>query len=441
MTEQRRLESRLRTVSEVDELTGLPNRRHFNEVLRREIVGPRSNRGPMLALMLGDLDHFKAVNDTLGHSSGDRLLRVVAERLQDAVGAEGFVARLGGDEFAILLAVERDEEALGLGQRVIDAVAASIDLGGRPVMTSMSLGCAVFPRHASDASELMRCADTALHDLKAAGRGGVRIFDADMLADARHRADELERARRAITAGLVGVHLQPRVRLPEGQVVGFEVLLRWRDPDGVLHGPETIAEAFQDFTLATQLAEQVREALFREMRSRIDTGERLLPVALNAAAVEFMHADFAPRLLGQLERHGVPPALGQVEIAERALTHRGAQLVQEALRALKGAGAGVSIDDFGSGSASFAHLRRYSVDSLKIDRDLVHRMTTDPGAMAIVRAVVGLGQSLALDVVAEGVETPEQRVALVAAGCSYAEGFLFGRPGPMAEVLRGARRA
>jgi len=441
VTAQRRIESRLRAVSEVDELTGLPNRRHFNQVLAREAARSRVTRPGQLALMLADLDHFKSVNDTLGHAAGDHLLRVVAERLRDAVGDAGFVARLGGDEFAVLVPVDGEDGAWRAGRAILDAVSVQVDFGGRPVTSGMSLGCAIFPRDAHDGSGLMRCADTALRVLKDSGRGGVCLFDADMLATARRRAAELDRARHVVEADRVEVFCQPRVRLPEDVVVGFEALLRWRDDDGDVRPPSAIADAFKDFSLATRLTEQLRDKLFAHMRARIDAGVRLLPVSINAAAVEFMRADYAPRLLAQLERFAIPPALVQVEIAERALTERGTQLVQEALHELKEARVGVTLDDFGSGSASFVHLRRYSVDSLKIDADLVHRMPTDSGAMAIVRAIVALGQSLGLAVVAEGVETAEQRVALVAAGCTFAEGYLFGGPGPLEDVLRGARRS
>ena len=190
-----------------------------------------------------------------------------------------------------------------------------------------------------------------------------------------------------------------------------------------------------------QLTSQVRDVLFAAMRARIDAGVRLVPVAINASAVEFLRGDYATRLLAHLERYRIPPALVRVEVAESALTERGTQLVEEALHELKAAHVGVVLDDFGSGSASFVPLRRYSVDSLKIDADLVHRMPTDSGAMAIVRAIVALGQGPGLDVVAEGVETAEQRVALLAAGCGFAQGYLFGAAGPLEDVLEGERRS
>lgn len=441
VTEQRRVESRLRATSELDDLTGLPNRRYFNRALQREISRLRSSRQGMLALMLGDLDHFKAVNDTLGHSAGDHLLEAVAERLQDAVGGGGLVARLGGDEFAVLAPVDTEEDAVRLGRALLEEVGTQVTVEGRTISSGLSLGCALFPRDAQDASALLRCADTALHDLKDAGRGGLRMFTSDMLASARRRAEELERAARVVQEDRVEVHLQRRVRLVDGEVVGFEALLRWRDDDGEVHPPATVAEAFGDFTLATQLTEQMHRKLFAALGERIRAGVRLLPVSVNASSVEFLRADYAERLLAQLAEHGVPPRLVQVEVAEHALTARGTQFVQEALRELKAARVGVALDDFGSGSASFVHLRRYSVDCLKIDAELVRRMPRDSGAMAIVRAIVALGQSFGLDVVAEGVETNEQRVALVAAGCGYAEGHLFGEAGPVDEVLVGARRS
>lgn len=426
ITLQREAERRLRIASESDALTGLPNRRLFNTRLKQALNAARS-RSQQVGLMLLDLDHFKHINDTLGHPAGDHLLRVLARRLQANLPANGFVARLGGDEFAVVLHQVADEQALSqMAEKLRQQISAPITYTSRSINGGMSIGCALYPRDAPDASGLMKSADTALHDLKAGGRGGVRLFGAQMMLAAETTATQLQRARELVQAGLVTPHYQPKVRLDNRQVIGFEALLRWHTADGQLQLPHTLEAAFKDYELATKISDSMRSQVFSDMSAWLQAGLPVVPVSLNASPVEFLRDDFSERLLRQLDQYQIPVQLVEIEVTEHMLGDRGADYVIRALRLLKSSGVRIALDDFGTGHSSLAHLRDYPVDCLKIDRDFVQRVPQDPTLQAIVRAVVQLGPSLSLDVVAEGIETEEQCQVLQAAGCLLGQGFLFG---------------
>lgn len=427
ITLQREAEIRLREASEQDALTGLPNRRAFNARLKRLLTTSRDSKG-IVGLMLLDLDHFKHVNDTLGHAAGDHLLRVLSRRLKQCMPEHGMVARLGGDEFAVVVGPLPSKEALqDVAQLVLSQIEAPITYTGKLINGGLSIGCALFPQDARDASSLMKCADTALNDLKAGGRGGVRMFSTRMMQATEQAAAQLERARQIVRDDAIVPHYQPKVRLIDGEVVGFEALLRWRDVQGRMQAPATVLAAFKDYELATRLGETMRTKVLADLAQWMEAGLPVLPVSLNAAPVEFLRDDYAENLLEQLQAYGLPPSLVEVEITEHILGERGSGFVIRALQLLKNAGVRIALDDFGTGHSSLSHLRDYPVDCLKIDCDFVRRIGEDPTILAIVQAVGQLGPSLRLDVVAEGVETEAQRQMLLAAGYQIAQGYLFGK--------------
>ena len=434
ITAQRNAEQRLRFTSERDELSGLPNRRHFNHSLKHAL-STADTAGRSVGLMLLDLDHFKHINDTLGHPAGDHLLRVLSRRLQSALPANALVARLGGDEFAIIVERASDAQALlDLAALVRSQIEAPITYLGKHINGGMSVGCALYPADAQDAEALMKCADTALNDLKADGRGGARMFDAEMLRAAEASAMQLECARQILRLDFITPYFQPKVRITDGKVVGFEALLRWQDEQGQLHIPSSVWSAFNDYELASRMGEVMRTKVFSHLRQWRRMGLPVVPVSLNAAPVEFLRDDYAERMLDHLEHLNLPTSLVEVEVTEHMLGERGSEYVIRALKRLKAAGVRIALDDFGTGQSSLAHLRDYPVDCVKIDKDFVQRIEQDPTIRAIVQAVGHLGPSLNLDLVAEGVETEAQRQILADCGYQIGQGYLFGKPWSAQEV-------
>ena len=441
ITLQREAELRLRVASDCDELTGLPNRRSFNRQLRSALARCRE-RGRGLGLMIIDLDHFKHINDTLGHPAGDHLLRVLARRI-DALMPEGAtLARLGGDEFAVIHPhVGEDEGMLQLARKLQRAADVAVTYAGQAINGGLSIGCAVFPRDARDAAGLMKAADTALNDIKANGRGGVQVYSSRLMAIAEFAAGQRKAARQLVRERAVLPYYQRKVRMEDGRVVGFEALLRWVQPDtGRVEDSCMLDEAFKDYELATRLSEMMQEQVLADINAWRALGTLPLPVAINAAPVEFLRDDFAERLLARLARHAVPPALVEIEVTEQMLTERGAGFVVRALRKLKLAGMRIALDDFGTGHSSLSHLRDYPIDCLKLDRSFVSRMGEETSIRAIVEAVGKLGPSLGLELIAEGVETPAQRDRLRAAGYAIGQGYLYAPALTAAEAAQAAAR-
>ena len=427
VTQQREAELRLRTISETDELTGLPNRRSYNAQLGQALRAAHG-QGSMVGVMLIDLDHFKHVNDTLGHAAGDHLLQEVGARLRKSLAPHGLVARLGGDEFAVLVPQALNEEHVR--QLALQALAQSrgaVQYGTQTIHIGMTIGCAVSPRDASQGSLLMNCADTALHDLKDSGRGGVRMFQPHMHAYTARIAAELARGRNVLQGHAIQAHYQVQMHLHTNQVTGFEALLRWRDAAGAWQLPQGLQACFKDYELATSIGEYMRHQVFADMVQWQRAGYQLVPVAVNAAPVEFLRDDYAERFLATAQSYGIPLNMVEVEITEHMLGDRGAELVVRALRLLKQHGVRIALDDFGTGHSSLTHLNDYPVDRIKIDCEFVQRMDSAPRLLAIIGAVAQLSPSLSLDVVAEGIETERQRQTLWNAGCSMGQGFLFGQ--------------
>lgn len=437
VTVAREAQKRLRIAGEIDALTGLLNRRSFKARLQRRITGARK-AGTGVGLILIDLDHFKNVNDTLGHAAGDHLLRVLARRLRACMPRSACVGRLGGDEFAILIdGVVDQDQVMAAARLVLPQLDASITYGGHEINGGMSIGCAIFPHDGTNATSLMARADTALHDLKAGGRGGIRMFNTDMLENAELAARQLNTARQIVRDDAIIPYYQPKVDLDTGDIVGFEALLRWRYPfSNETRLPSTVSEAFKDYELATGMAAQMHAKVLCDMANWRDRGLPLLPVSINAAPVEFLRDSFAGRLLGRLEEHRIPAELIEIEVTEHVLLERGAESVTRALAQLKKRGISVALDDFGTGHSSFAHLRDYPVDQLKIAPGFVNRMVAEQPILAIVKAIAELGPSLSVGVVAEGIETVEQRDILRRAGCRIGQGYLFGAPIPADQVAR-----
>jgi len=427
ITEQRETARELKRASEEDALTNLSNRRAFETRLRAATIRAMQSGGQVAVLLL-DLDHFKHVNDTLGHPAGDRLLTVFARRLQKAVRSSDFVARLGGDEFAIIMeAPDGNVDPQQIGSDVVSRLQRPVLFEGQAISAGVSIGGAVFPDNADNANELLKHADIALFTMKESGRGGIQMFEIGMLNHANRVASQMSLARSALTEISIEPHYQPKVDLRSGRIAGMEALLRWRHGTHGLQLPDTVSEAFKDYELAAKIGEFMQRKVFSDLRGWLDCRLPVGFVAINASPAEFLRDDFAEKFLERMEENSVPPSLVEVEVTEHVFLQRGSDFVSRALGLLNKAGVRIALDDFGTGHSSLSHLRDYPVDVLKIDRSFVDRMTNDREVRAIISAVVMLAKSLKIDVVAEGIETESQKELLLQDGCGLGQGFYFGR--------------
>jgi len=425
VTMERERSEQLQWASEHDALTYLPNRRAFQSRLQAAVLRAMKSGG-QIGLLLIDLDHFKHVNDSLGHSAGDALLRSIAERLRGAIREGDFVARIGGDEFAVVLEhLDSEETMLRVGDELQSLIQTPARIAARAVRAGASIGGALFPRNAATADDLFKHADTALYALKQDGRGGTRLFDFYMLDEAERSASQLRLARGAVTDRTVVPVYQPKFDLTDGSMVGLEALLRWRHPRKGLQLPGTLEEAFADYELAAKIGDLMQRKVARDMRSWLDSEFDFGRVAINAAPAEFLRDDYAEHLLHVLAEADVPPSRIEIEITEHAFLGRANEYVARALAVLKDAGVTIALDDFGTGSSSLSHLRDFPVDVAKIDMSFVQQMTEDDEIAAIVTAVVRLASSLSIDVVAEGVDKADQLELLRVMGCRFAQGHLF----------------
>lgn len=427
ITLQRIAENKLRISSELDELTGLMNRRSFKQNLKKSLIKAKRNK-QKIGLMLIDLDHFKHINDTLGHPAGDHLLRILSKRLNRSCDENTYVARLGGDEFAVIVNDLKDiEHFKRAAQNVLKQLDQPITYLGKLINGGMSIGGALYPDDAKDSSNLLKFADTALNSLKEGGRGGVRFFNQEMLDITIQKAAQLETARQIVRDNSIHPYYQPKVNLQTGKIIGFEALLRWEHPELGIQFPSSVAEAFNDYELATKIAETMHVKVFSDIEQWIQSGLDVVPVSINASPVEFMRDNYAEILLKRLEKYQVPYHLIEIEITEHILAERGYIYVARALKKLKQVGVRIALDDFGIGHSSLTHLHDYPVDSLKIDCGFVHRMNSELPIHAIVQGISQLGPILSLDIIAEGIETEEQLESLKQVGCNLGQGFLFSR--------------
>ena len=427
ITLQRVAKNKLKISSEYDELTGLMNRRSFKAKLKQSIAHAKRTK-TKVGMMFIDLDHFKNINDTLGHSAGDHLLRVLSKRFSKCLDENAYVSRLGGDEFAVIVTNLKNVEHLEqVSKQLLKRNESPVTFAGKLINGGMSIGGAIFPQDATEGIELMKCADTALNDLKERGRGGFRLYNTEMMEVAEQKTQQLETARYIIREQLIEPFYQPKVRLDNREIIGFEALLRWKDSEAKVYFPATIVEAFNDYELATKISLIMHERIFTDMSNWMNQDLRVVPISINASPVEFMRDNYAELLIKRLEQYQIPPQLIEIEITEHILSERGSEFVIRALKKLKEYGIRISLDDFGTGHSSMTHLRDYPVDCLKIDYAFVNRMNEEKSISSIVEGIAKLGPILSLDVIAEGIEAVEQLDSLQLVGCQFGQGFLFSR--------------
>ncbi|AOH35694.1 EAL domain-containing protein [Luteimonas sp. JM171] len=427
--ERERIQQRLRHEVMHDALTGLPNRGHLHRRINEALLQVHARPGRLCALLYLDVDRFKVINDSVGHLAGDEFLREIARRLSTCVREPDLVARLGGDEFVILLqqvsldACGRPSEAIAVARRVIEALGRPLTVGGHTLEPSASIGIAVADTRYRQTDDLVRDADLALYQAKAQGGRRWEVFD-----DSRPRAavDALAveaDLRLALKRDELEPYFQPIVRLSDGVVVGHEALMRWNHPRrGVLRPADFIAVA-QDSGIIESLDWRIFKRAFTAA-ARTGGGTYL---SINVSPRHLLREDFATRLLDLLERTGLDPARLLIEVTEDTLLDN-AERVRAGLRTLLERGVGVALDDFGTGYSSLSYLHTFPLRMLKIDRTFLAALDRQDNSAAIITAMLALARALGMKVVAEGIESPKQRAALVALGCEFGQGHLFGHP-------------
>ena len=426
VTERLELQRRLVHQASHDALTGLPNRAALLAAGEQFLT-----TSPRLAVLLMDLDRFKEVNDTLGHSYGDRLLAQVGPRLRPLVREVDVVARLGGDEFAVLLPGVTVTEARAAAERLHTALGRPFLVDGLTLDIDVSIGVAVSGEGASDVGGLLRQADIAMYAAKEQ-HNGVQVYDPLADGNDRSRLVLLSELRRGLAEGQLVVHYQPKIALGTGAPAGVEALVRWLHPTRGLLSPAEFLPAVERTGLIEPLTDVVLDLALAQARSWRDQGLEV-PVAVNLSARSLGRDDLADRVLGRLAAHDLPARLLRLEITESALLAEPAR-AREVLCRLHAAGVGISIDDFGTGYSSMGHLKHLPVDELKVDRSYVADMSTSPEDAALVRSVIDLGHELGMTVVAEGVEDAATLEALTDLQCDVAQGYLFSGPRPAAEL-------
>jgi diguanylate cyclase (GGDEF)-like protein/PAS domain S-box-containing protein len=426
-------EGRLAHLAQFDQLTGLPNRTLLADRFSQMIV-QAGRRGSPLAVLFVDLDEFKLVNDTLGHAGGDALLQEVAARLQSTVRAGDTVARISGDEFAIVLAdLTRTEDAALVSQKIIERLSSAMEVHGKEVFVTASVGIAAFPADGADAEALLRAADAAMYRAKQAGRNAFQFFTPEINQRSRARAQMAVELRRALEREEFALVYQPKYRLSDRQVSGAEALLRWKHPERGTVSPAEFIPVLEETGLIVQVGEWVIRRACADLKAWQAAGINLGAVSVNLSARQFRQSDLHERIKSIVSSAGVDPALIELEITESQLMTDPDHAIR-VMRALRDAGMRIAIDDFGTGYSSLSYLTRFPVAALKIDRSFVKDMWNDKGDANIVRTIVEMAHSLGFTVIAEGVETEQQAAFLRALRCEQAQGYLFARPMPADEL-------
>ena len=428
ITIQKAAEQHIERLAYYDALTDLPNRALLMQQAELALA-LAARRRISLAVLFLDLDRFKEVNDALGHSAGDVLLTQVAARLQALVRVEDMVCRLGGDEFVLLLPEADQEGALRVANKVLAALRQPFAVAGHALSATASVGIALYPHDGADFAELLKNADVALYRAKHAGRNTQMFYDRAMNVAAVERLVLETELRQAIAAGQLCAHYQPKVRLIDGALVGAEALVRWQHPARGLIPPGQFIPMAEVSDLIVALGDWMLGEVCRQLAAWRRQGRPPLTVAINLAARHFRQPGLADHLHGLLEAHGLPAQALELELTESALLETGAETAAN-LAQLEQLGVGLALDDFGTGYSCLSYLKHLPLDALKIDQSFVRELVTDPADRAIAATIVALGHHLALAVVAEGVETEEQRRLLIEQGCDLAQGYLFDRPLP-----------
>ena len=433
LSESKAAQERIYFLANYDELTKLPNRAMSRGRLERAINSAVVARD-QLAVMLLDLDRFKVINESLGHSVGDALLSMVGQRLQGSVREHDTVGRQGGDEFLMIFPRAGIDFVARLAKRVLDNLSKPFDIDGHHLVISPSIGIAVYPNDGVDAETLLRNAEVAMYSAKNSGRCQYQFFTIELNSIAQFRLKLETGLRRALEDGEFVLHYQPQVETLSGRIVGCEALIRWVTPAG-LYFPLQFIPLAEETGLIVPIGEWVLTTACSQVKAWQDSGLPAIPVAVNLSSVQFAQADIQQKIRSILISTGLAPKWLELEITE-TVSMSDADYTTETIHALNDLGISFAIDDFGTGYSSLSYLKRFRVSKLKIDKSFIHNVPHDPEDSAIVEAVINLGKILKLQTCAEGVETLEQFQYLKALHCDQCQGYFFGKPVPADDFAR-----
>ena len=445
VTDTRRAAEQIHVLAYFDTLTELPNRVMFKEHLNKALARAQ-RRNALVAILILDLDRFKRINDTLGHNIGDQLLREVAQCLVKTVRKEDLIAhhssdeqstniaRLGGDEFAILLTdLDSVQGAAKVARRTIEALSAPISLGGQEVFVTASIGISVFPFDGDNVDAVLKNADTAMYHAKSEGRNNYQYYTKSMNASAFENLALEYSLRRALEREEFVLYYQPQISLDTGEIVGVEALIRWQHPEMGMLSPLQFIPLALETGLIVPMDEWGLRRACRQAKEWADTGLRALRVSVNLSGYQFRQQQLTQSIARILSETRLDPTLLNIELTESTIMQNAEEAIKT-LHELKEMGIKLSVDDFGTGYSSLSYLKRFPLDTLKIDRSFIKDITTDPDDEALTRAIIAMSNSLKLKVVAEGVETEAQLEFLLRNGCDEFQGYLFSRPVPASEI-------
>lgn len=432
ITERKRMEDEVRKLALYDSLTGLPNRVLFREELDRALLRAQRNAS-LIGVLFLDLDNFKRVNDSLGHENGDRLLREIATRIRQCARGDEVVARFGGDEFTMFTGpLKNADDVSKVAQRIVNALAEPIQLEAQELYASTSIGISIFPTDACEAGDLIKNADTAMYAAKGVGRNCFRFYDRSMNESTLAKLEFEGAMRRGLARGEFILHYQPRIDTRTDRVVGCEALIRWNHPDRGFIAPLEFIGIAEESGFIISIGKWVVEQVCWRQRAWRDMGMPRIPISVNLSALHFARPEIVTDICEVLTRHRLDGHDLELEVTETVFL-QDTEASATILRDLSSLGVKLVIDDFGVGFSSLNYLQRLPVSTLKIDRSFVRHTATNPRNAAITKAIVAMAKSLELNVVAEGVETDEEKEFLMRIGCYEMQGFLFGRPMPEGE--------
>lgn len=435
VSETRRMVNKMTYLAEHDFLTSLPNRLLLNDRLRQALAIARRDRG-YVALMFIDLDHFKNINDSLGHEVGDQLLKMVAQRLEGCLRTSDTISRQGGDEFIILLPEMHDHfSAAEVAEKLLATTTQPYEVGLHEIRASASIGIAVYPDDGEDADTLTKSADAAMYHAKAQGRANYQFFTRAMNERVSQLTELEHNLRRAVERDEFEVYYQPKIDIASGRVTGAEALLRWRHPEWDIVAPDRFISIAENTGLIHPIGMWVMQEVCRQNRAWQDAGLAKVPVSVNVSIVQLRQSNFVQEVTEVLMLSGLTPESLEIEITESVAIEGEKQAIGW-LTMLKDMGVGISIDDFGTGYSSLSYLKMLPVNTVKIDKSFIRDIETDPDDATIISAIIRMSHGLRLKVIAEGVETPEQLAYLRSEGCDQFQGYLASQPVPAEEFKR-----
>ena len=432
VTAMRASERHIKKLAFIDELTGLPNRRYFQNRLDQLISYARRHE-QKLALLFMDLDGFKDINDSLGHEAGDLLLKTMAKRFKSSIRGSDLVARLGGDEFCIVLNGVDDEQTPSvIAQRCLAEGSKPVTIAKQLLQPRVSIGIALYPDDAAEKASLLQSADTAMYSAKQAGKNQYAYYSRDLTEEAAHRLKLEHDLRQAIHDNQFELYYQPQVRLSDGELAGVEALIRWNHPERGLVSPVEFIEAAEKIGIIHEIGEWVLETACCQAAEWRKSGLNPFRMAVNISGSHFRRPELSERVEQALKNSGLEPESIELEITEGVMQVSDESL--ETFKRLRKLGVGIAIDDFGTGYSSLSSLKNLPIDSLKLDRDFISDVIENAQNSVIIATIIAMGQALGLQIVAEGVETQEQLEYLHGLGCNLVQGYYFSKPVPAGQI-------